>query len=350
MSTTLEAKGGSREDRLWESALVQLTDEGLMGTDQVAAVVERHHQIEEVEKARSRKMAIIELAGYLGAALTIGGVVAISSQVWGDFSEFVQILVLAALAAAVLTAAALIAGFAPGGPSTLLDPQQATRRRLVAVLGTAGAGLTAGTMALAYSQSLSAARAENWYWTAALAALVIASVVSRFAPGVVPTLGVGGALGATVLLGMLALGWASAQWATPLAVMCVAALAALVLVRWLKPVALVEAAAVAAWLMAAIPMLSAEAGWGVSADEASMMLWTGRIGIMALIASGAVEFARGGNWPWAIGVAVGTAAFVGITFGQALGGAIGMTLAGVVLIVVAVLMLRAHRHREPPAP
>lgn len=346
MSTTLEDKRGSRGDRLWESALAQLTNEGLMGSEQVAVVVQRHHQMEEVERAHSRKMAVIELAGYLGAALTVGGVVAISSQVWGDFSEIVQVLVLAALAAGLLAAAGLVAGFAPDGPSRLRDPQQATRRRLVGVLGIAGAGLTAATISLWCAQSLSESTAESWYWTAALAALVIASVVSRFAPGVVPTLGVGSSLGATVLLGMQALGWTEPQWAISLALMCVAAFAALVLVRWLAPGVLVEAASVAAWLMAGIPMLGAEPGWGVTPDEASMMLWTGRIGVLALVAIGAVKFARGGTWPWAIGVAVGTAAFVGISFGQALGGAIGMTLAGVVLIVVAVLMLRAHRQGD----
>lgn len=349
MATTLEVKGGSREDRLWESALEQLTAEGVVGTEQVAVVLERHHQIEEVAKQRTRRMALIELAGYLGTALTIGGVVAISSQVWGNFSEFVQILVLAALAAAVLAAATLVGGTTPGGVTMLTDPQQATRRRVVGVLGIAGSGLTMGTMALAYNQSFTTAVAENWMWTAGLAALVISSLVSRFAPGVVPTLGVGGFLGGTVLLGMLALGWTEVEWAVPLAVMLVAALASLLLVRWLKPAVLVEAVAIIAWLNVSIPLLGAEPGWGLSTDEASVMLWTGRIGLLTLIAIGAVKFARGGEWPWAVAVALGSAVFVGFTFADALGGAIGMTLAGIVLIVVAVLMLRAHRRTEHPA-
>lgn len=349
MVETLQVRGGSREDRLWESALAELTAEGVMGREQVEVVLERHHRIEEVARQSTRRMALIELAGYLGAAMTIGGVVAISSQVWRDFSEFVQVLLLAGLAAVVLLAAALVAAGTPGGAQMLSDPPQATRRRVVGVLGVVGAGLTMGAMALAYDQALPAAQVERWMWTGALAALIIAALVSRFAPGVIPTLAVGGFLGASVLLGMLALGWTRPDWAVPLAVMLLAALASLVLVRWLTPAVLVEAVAVVAWLVVSVPLLSTEPGWGLTDDEAAAMLWIGRVGLLSLIAIGAVRFARGGEWPWAAGVAIGSAAFVGFTFADALGGAIGMTLAGVVLIAIAVLMLRAHRRAEHPA-
>jgi hypothetical protein len=80
--------------------------------------------------------------------------------------------------------------------------------------------------------------------------------------------------------------------------------------------------------------------------EATVALWLGRAGLAALVAVGALRFARGGSWPWAVGVAGGSAALVGLTFAEALGGAIAMTIAGVVLIVISVLLLRAQR-RDP---
>ena len=63
----------------------------------------------------------------------------------------------------------------------------------------------------------------------------------------------------------------------------------------------------------------------------------------ALIGVGAWRFTHGGSWPWAVGVAGGSAALIGLTFAEALGGAIAMTIAGVVLIVTSVLLLRTHR-------
>jgi len=343
MVPSAQVRDGSREDRLWQAALAQLTSEGALAPEQADGLVARHQQIEHDEQLHNRRTAVIELIGYLGAALTIGGVAAITSQVWSDFSEFMQVLLIGALAVMVLVAATLIAGFTPGGAGQLAVPGQAARRRLVGVLGIVGAGLTTATLMLATDASLSQSEADHWYWIGPLAGLAIAGVLSRFAPGVVPTLGVGGFLGGTVLAVLAAFGWMESEWVAPMALMAVAAFAALVLVRWLKPAILVEAAAIIVWLQASVPLLSAEPGWGLTSGEAALALWVGRIGLLALIALGAVKFTRGGNWPWAIAVAVGSAIFVGVTFAEALGGALAMTIAGIVLIVVALLMLRTHR-------
>jgi MFS family permease len=345
MVSATQLKEGSREDRLWEAALAQLTSEGVVAPEQAEVVVQRHQQIEQDEKAHNRRTAVIELVGYLGAALTIGGVAAISSQVWGNFSDFVQVLLIGALAVLVLVAASLLAGFTPGGVGQLATPEQAARRRLVGVLGILGAGLTTATLVLALDASMAGTEAQHWFWMGPLAGLAIAAICSRFAPGVVPTLGVGGFLGGTVLTVLAAPGWLEIPWVVPAAIMVVAAFAALVLTRWLKPVVLVEAIAIVAWLQAAVPLLVPEPGWDLSDAEATTMLWIGRVGLLALIAIGALKFTRGGTWPWAIGVAVGSALFVGLTFADALGGAIAMTIAGIVLIVVALLMLRTHRSK-----
>ena len=104
MEAALEHSGQSREDRLWEAAVAQLTAEGVMAQEQASVLLERHQSIEQVSREQSRRAAVIELAGYVGAALTISGIAAISSQVWGDFTEVAQILVLGALAAGFLNA------------------------------------------------------------------------------------------------------------------------------------------------------------------------------------------------------------------------------------------------------
>lgn len=350
MAAVLDARGHSREDRLWEAAVVELTSEGRIGDEQAAELLERHERIEAAERAQSRRMALIELAGYVGAALSVTGVAAISSRVWGDFSEFAQILILAALAVGFGVAAALVTGFTPGGVAALTQPAQAPRRRLVGVLGAVTAGLTTATVALALDQQLSAATRDGWMWIATAAGLAIAAAMARVAPGVVPTLAVGGFLPATTMLVLSAVGWVDTVWVAPLAIVLLAAFAALVLVRVLVPAVLVEAVAVLAWLGAAAPLLSMEAGVEATQSEATAAVWIGRVALAALIGVGAWRFLHGGSWPWAVGVAGGSAALIGLTFAEALGGAVAMTIAGIVLIATSVLLLRTHRREGPGSP
>lgn len=349
MAAVMDARGHSREDRLWESAVAELTSEGRIGGDLAAELLQRHQRIEAAERAQSRRIALIELAGYVGAALTVTGIAAISGQVWGDFSDFAQILILAALAVGFGVAAALVAGFAPGGIAALTEPVQAPRRRLVGVLGVVTAGLTTATVALALDQQLSAAVRDQWMWIAAAAGLAIAAAMARVAPGVVPTLAVGGFLPATTLLVLNAFGWLDTAWAAALAIVLLALFASVVLVRVLAPMVLVEAFAVLAWLGAATSLVTMEAGFDVTQSEATAAVWFGRVALAALIGLGAVRFLHGGSWPWAVGVAGGSAALVGLTFAEALGGAIAMTIAGIVLIVTSVLLLRTHRRDGPRA-
>ena len=245
----------------------------------------------------------------------------------------------------------MVAGFTPGGAAALASVDHAPRRRLVAVLGVAGAGLLTATIALGIGQGIDAAAQDRWMWLAALAGLLVAGAVHRTAPGVVPTIAVGGFLAATTMLAINALGWMDTAWAAPLAMVVLAVFGSLVLARVLPPQILVEAVSIGVWLIAGAQLLGTGSGFDVSAAEADASVWIGRASLAALIAVGAWAFMRGGSWPWAVGVAAGSAALIGLTFAEALGGAIAMTVAGIVLIVTSVLLLRTHRRDgSGPAP
>jgi hypothetical protein len=343
--------GRSRSDRLWEAAAVELASDGVIEDRAVAELLRAHERMQAQERQRSRRSALIELAGYSGAALAVVGIAAISSQVWRDVGDAAQVLLLGLLGVALLTAGALIARSTPSGAVSLRSPDQAPRRRLVGVLGIAGAGLLTAAVAVALESGLSAAAYEQWTWLAAATGLAVATAVHLTAPGVVPTLGIGGFLPATVLLGLHAAGWLEPIWAAPLALLLLAVLAALVLVRALEPPILVEAIAIAGWLGTAASLVGTGQDDWVADNEATAALWLGRAGLAALIVVGTRRFARGGSWPWAVGVAAGSAALIGLTFAEALGGAIAMTIAGAILILISVVLLRSGRggQQEKPA-
>jgi hypothetical protein len=341
--------GRSRSDRLWEAAAEQLASDGVIAERAVAELVQAHDLIQAHQRQRSRRAALIELAGYSGAALAVVGTAAISSQVWQDVGDAAQVLVLGVLGMALLTAGALIARSTPSGTAALATPEQAPRRRLVGVLGVGGAGLLTAAVAVALSSGLPESSREQWMWLAAATGLAIAVAVHAAAPGVVPTLAIGGFLPATVLLGLGGAGWLDPVWAPPLALLLLAVLAALGLVRWLRPAVLVEAVAVAAWLGTGAALLGIGKDSAASPGEATTALWLGRIALVLLIGLGGWRFARSGSWPWAVGVAAGSAVLLGFTFAEALGGAIAMTVAGIVLILTSVVLLRTGR-RSPSHP
>jgi hypothetical protein len=165
---------------------------------------------------------------------------------------------------------------------------------------------------------------------------------------VVATLGVLGLGLGTVLAAANTFGSQDA-W-VPLAAVLVAAMAgALLLVRWLRPAVLVEALSIAAWLNAAGIAMGLDAGGEVARSDAATAHWIGRAAIVLLIVLGAVRTLRGGTWPWAAGAAIGTALFVQLTFAGALGGALAMLAAGVVLLAVSLVLARARRRPRPAA-
>jgi hypothetical protein len=342
--------GRSRSDRLWTEAAAQLASDGVIEDRAVAELLQTHDRLQVQERERSRRSALIELAGYSGAALAVVGTAAISSQVWQEVDAAAQVFLLGLLGVALLTAGAVIARTTPSGPAALRSVEQAPRRRLVGVLGVAGAALMAAAVGVGLDSGLSDASREQWTWLVPATALAIAAAVHAVAPGVVPTLAIGGSLPATVLLALNGLGWLDPVWAAPLALLGIAVLGAVVLVRVLPPAILVEAVAVAAWLATAASLLGMGQDEGAPQSETTTALWLGRIGLVALIGLGAWRFWRGGSWPWAVAVAAGSAALIGLTFAEALGGAIAMTIAGIILILTSVLLLRTGRRSPPEDP
>ena len=350
MAHTVEEARRTREDRLWESALTQLTAEGVMASGEADVVRERHDEMVLQAQNESRRTRIVELAAYAGAALTIVGLSAISSRVWERFDESMQVLLLSGLALGMLVAATLIAALTPGGAATLKGHAEAARRRLVGVLGIAGAGLAAGSLVLAFQTYLPQGSETHWMPLAFVFGLAFAVVTSRFVPGVVPTLAVMGFLGACAITAIDAFGRIDTVWAVPLAGVTLGAFGALVLARLLTPVILVEAVAIAVWLGGAAGGLSADPSWLAQPGEADVAIWIGRVGLAILVIAGGWLFTQGANWPWAVGSAVGLALLVQFTFAGALGGAVAMIIAGVVLVATSVLLARTHKQPIEPEP
>ncbi len=349
MTHSVQATHRTREDRLWESAMAQLTAEGAMASGEALLVRERHDAVAMQEQAESRRTRVIELAAYAGAALMIIGVGAISTQMWDRFDESLQVVALGILALTLIVAATLIAAVTPGGVSALTEQSQGPRRRLVAVLGTAGAGLTTGTVALAIQAYLPSSVELQWMPVAFAVGLAICVVTVRFVPGVVPTLGVLGLSGATAISVLDAFGQLDGLWATPLAGVMLGSLGAFVLARVLVPAVLVEALCIAAWLGAAAGGLAAEEELAASPGEATFAIWIGRVALVILVLVGGWIFTKGADWPWAVGAAVGLAVLVQFTFAGTLGGAVAMTLAGLALVAISVVLARTRAARPTPA-
>ncbi len=338
----------SHDDEVWQLVLAQLTQEGLLPAETATVVRSRHDQIAGAERDKARRSRIIELAGYAGAALMVTGLGAISSQVWGSIDESLQVFVAAALAVVLMVSAGAVAVTTPGGWTSLKAQTEDARRRLVGVLGVAAAGLTTATVTLAVDAFATGSDPmRTWLPLATGLGLLVAAAVAAVAPGVIPTLAVGAFLGQTVLTTLeVTVGLESSAWVVPLAGVVLAVIGVFVLSRVLVPGILVEALSIAVWVIAGGSALAADSAFGQSDTDVTIALWIGRIALVTLVVLGTVLFTRGGEWPWAAGAAVGLAVLIQASFAEALGGAVAMTLAGVVLVITSVVLSRVHRKAE----
>ena len=330
MSATSARSMGS-----WDEALAELVAEGAISAEVAGRVAARHGQLVVRHQQHARRHRVIELSGYAGAALFIGGVAAAGSQLWEDVGAALQILLSAGAALVLAVAAVVIAMRAPGG---LLAAEQGARRRLVGVLGVAAAGLMATTVELAIHQA--GASYRDWLPLVFATGLLGSAVTAWRAPGAVATLAVLGFTLATVTSTIDAAGAIETEWIFGGLLTGLGVFGALVLVRVLPPAVLSEGLSLALWVGAA--------GALANGNDDSVAKVLGLIALAGLTVLGSWRFIRGARWPWAVAAAIALALATQAVFTETLGAAVAMILAGASLIAVSAAL--AWTRREPRRP
>ena len=329
MGTQMDAPRGDA----WLSALHQLTAEGTLDSEVEQEIVLRHEKIAAELRTWSLRSRVVELSGYAGAALIVLGIGAVGAQLWEDTGLLIQVAATAVGCALLAVAAAVILVRTDGRRAGLAE--HPAQRRLVGVLGTASAGLLAATVSLVSAEL--ATDPHPWLLLVFASALLGSSVTAWAAPGSVPTLAVGGTSATTLIAALDNLGWIDTPAVFGSAFLVLAAVVGLGLVRVLRPVILVQALAVATWLVAA----------GAMAVDDGPTMWIGRTALLLLAIGGAVQFVRDGGLPLAVGAAAALAVLIHVSFADALGGAVGMVVAGLVLVAVSAGLSVARRHWDP---
>ena len=318
-------------DRL-DRTLTHFVDEGLLTPELATDLSPEYH-----ERQVDVRQRMAELAGYVGAALATLGIIVIASRVWSDIGQVMRVGIPALGAVALLVGAHMVVRSVPD------ISEHAVRGRLAAVLGVVASVLAVLATAVAFGRPGDYTEPFAWQMFIAIAVgLVVALLVARWSPGFIATSAVGVLL---VFLGVGLLdGLGLQEQDFGIAMSCwllvLGASAAFGLWRLLPPAWLTRAAGVGAWLMGSwiLMIMSQEPSLDTGA-----WLWVGRTAALVLVIAGSWLFARGGEWPWAVGAAIAMAMLVGMWSAQTLNAGVALFVAGVVLILVA-LALSAWRH------
>lgn len=311
-------------DRL-DKTLEHLVDDGRMSVT-LAEEVSREFHTHHVD-IRGR---LAELAGYAGAGLAVLGVVLIGSQVWTDLGQILRAGVPAVACAGLLLGAWVVVH----GIDVAAHP---VRARLAQVMGLCSAVMGALTVLVAFPIPDTGVD-RPWQPTVALAlALLISLAVSRWAPGFINTLGVGISLFGFGLAAMMQL---PIDQPGPgpfgLYMVILGAVASLVLQRYFPPPWLTQLMGLYAWLQGTLMLLLSGQEYEIMQQPQPAWVWLGRLGAVVLMVLGTWMFARGGDWPWAVGAAVAAAMLVGFWSAEVLNAGIALLIAGFVLIAVGV--------------
>jgi len=323
-------------DRL-DRTLTRFVDEGRLAPELAADVKREYH-----ERHVDVRERMAELAGYVGAALATLGIVVIASRVWADIGQILRAGIPALGAVALLVGAHMVVRSVPD------VGEHPVRGRLAAVMGVVAAVLAILATAVVFGGEGDDAEPFAWQMLIAVAVgLATAMLVARWSPGFISTSAVGVLL---VFLGVAFLdglglreqdfGVAMSCW-----LLVLGASAAFGLWRLLPPAWLTRTAGVAAWLMGSWILM-------VMSNDPSLdtgaWLWVGRASAFVLVVVGSWIFGRGGEWPWAVGAAIATAMLVGMWSAQTLNAGVALLVAGIVLILVA-LVLSAWRRASTSA-
>ena len=134
---------------------------------------------------------LVEVVAYLGGALVLAAGALFLLQEWGGLGFAARVSLLAVVMIVLLLAGVLTTRVPAGGPS-LLDPVNATRRRLGGVLLTFAAVAAALLVGHVADHAMSSVH-PSIYWPAvvgAAAGVAVAAVGYRVAPGVVGVVGI----------------------------------------------------------------------------------------------------------------------------------------------------------------
>lgn len=159
------------------------------------------------QQATSRSL-LVEIAGYVGGALVIASVGLFLAQQWADFSETVQVAVLAVIAV-LLAVAGLTVARLSGGRTEIVEGRDEVRRRLTSALLTAAALAAAFTIGRMVELSLT----EQWTdwpgFAGGLTMVLLAGAAYAYVPSVLGQLAVAAAAFTAVMSGWSLVDWAS---------------------------------------------------------------------------------------------------------------------------------------------
>lgn len=316
-------------DRL-ERTLTHFIDDGRLPPD-VATDISREYHHRDVDP----RQRIAELSAYAGAVLVTIGLIVIGTNVWTSFTDAVRVAIPAVASAGLLFGTWW---------AVHAHPQHAVWHRAAQVAGEVSAVLAVLAVVMIFQRP--GGYNGDWDWHFAVATgvgLLVSFVVSRWAPGVLTTLGTGilALLCGISVLQSPAL-WHQGPDLIGFYMIGLGATAALVLYRWFPPPWLTLVMGMVAWLQGTmILLLAMEPGIGETPDEP--LRWAGRLSALALVVIGTWIFARGGEWPWAVGAALAAAMLVGLWSLVAVNAGVALLLAGAVLLAVGAALFAYRR-------
>ncbi|MBF6212277.1 DUF2157 domain-containing protein [Nocardia puris] len=171
-------------ERRVEAALRRLTDDGVLGEDQRAAVLAALAAEEDAARPTPGKL-VAEIAAYVGAGLVLGGVLLFLAASWDDLARAGRVAVLA-----VVTIGLIGGGVALAGRDALFGRAftSTVRTRLAAVLFALAAAAVAGAVGAGLDDS-----GNDTSWVIAVSAGLVAAVIGYLAiPSVVGMLACAG--------------------------------------------------------------------------------------------------------------------------------------------------------------
>jgi hypothetical protein len=173
-----------------EQALSHLVDKGTLTADQAAAV---RGALWAPGERRSSSSVLIEVAGYVGGGLMLGGATLLLGLAWDRLSQSTLVAILAGYAVALA-----VAGFAvAGGPHRILALRGASspiRRRLTSVLFALGAVPSAMAAGVAVGTDDALAAGLAGFAVAAVGYALLPTVFGLLMTVAMSTVAVGGAV------------------------------------------------------------------------------------------------------------------------------------------------------------
>ena len=157
------------------------------------------------DTTRSSRGLLVEIAAYLGGALVVASIGLFLAQQWADFSDTLQVVVLAVIAV-LLAVAGFVAVRVGGGYEPLRTGGDEVRRRLSAALLTAAAAAAAITVGRVVEiQTRSASGNGSWpVLSGAITLLVLGAIAYALVPSLLGQL----AMLVAVFMGVTA-GWST---------------------------------------------------------------------------------------------------------------------------------------------